>query len=108
MPSPPTMFHRRSSAPNSTFSAAMRMSASLRGVLEVPTGAEAALAGAGDDKDEGIVVIAEALPGVVQLRIHRAVDRIVLMGTVVSERHPRPAANAYPLTAAITGLKMSA
>ena len=28
MPSPPTMFQRRSSAPNSAFSAAMRMSAS--------------------------------------------------------------------------------
>ena len=52
MPSPPTMFQRRSSAPNSAFSAAMRMSAS----------------------------------------------------SAVSS----PAANAYPFTAAITGLKMSA
>ena len=45
------------------------------------------LAGAGDDQHERVVVVAEALPGVVQLGVHRAVDRVVLVGPVVGERH---------------------
>jgi hypothetical protein len=60
--------------------------AQLGSGLQVPAGAEGGLAGTGDDQHEGVVVVSEVLPGVVQLCIHRPVDGVVLMGTVVGQR----------------------
>ena len=130
------MFQRRSTAPNSAFSAAMRMSASSafsspaakrvsvhrgdhrlehvdaagvpalagvreqaatvgvpiagigrsRGVGQVPAGAEGGVARAGDHEHERRVVVAEALPRVVQLPVHRPVDGVVLLRPVVGQR----------------------
>jgi hypothetical protein len=57
----------------------------LAGVLQVPPGAEGGLTGAGDDKHEGIVVVAEALPRVMQLLVHGPADRVVLAGPVVGQ-----------------------
>ena len=62
------------------------------GVREVPAGAER-VAGAGDHQHEGVVVVAEALPGIVELRVHLAADRVALIRAVVGEdgRRGRPA-----------------
>jgi hypothetical protein len=54
-------------------------------LAEVPAGAERRLAGAGDHQHEGVVVVAEALPGVMELLRHRPVDRVVLVGPRVDE-----------------------
>jgi hypothetical protein len=55
-------------------------------VGQVPSGAER-VAGARDDEDERVVVVAEALPRVVQLLVHPAADRVALRGPVVGEDH---------------------
>ena len=55
--------------------------------MQVPSGAERRLARAGDDEDEGALVVAEPLPRVVQLRVHLSVDRVVLIRTVVGQRY---------------------
>ena len=59
-------------------------------VLQIPASAEGRLPGAGDHEDERIIVVAKALPGMVQLRVHRSVDRVVLIRAVVGQRHDMP------------------
>jgi hypothetical protein len=58
----------------------------LRGILQVPAGAEGRLAGAGDDEHERVVVVPKTLPGVVQLLVHDTADRVVLLRPVVGQR----------------------
>jgi len=55
--------------------------------LQVPAGAERRVPCAGDHEDKCLVVVAEALPCVVELAIHHSVDGVVLLGPVVRERH---------------------
>jgi len=108
------MFQRRSSAPNSAFRRDHRLEdvrparvaacarvvveahpegvevahvPQLGGVLEVPSGAEGLLAGARDDEHEAVVLVAKALPRIVQLGIHGAIDGVVLLRAVVRQRH---------------------
>ena len=51
--------------------------ADLGRILEVPSRGERGLARARDDQDEGLVVVAEALPRMVELLGHLAIDRVV-------------------------------
>src|SRR5208283_816979 len=48
------------------------------------------LPGAGDHKDERVVVIAKSLPRMMELRVHRPVYSVVLIRAVVGQRHHMP------------------
>src|ERR1019366_3063656 len=54
------------------------------GIREIPASAEG-LSGSRHDEYERIVVVPKALPGVLELRVHPAVDRVARIGPVVGE-----------------------
>src|SRR5208283_3410645 len=57
----------------------------LGGIREIPASAEG-LSGSRHDEYERIVVVPKALPGVLELRVHPAVDRVALIGPVVGQK----------------------
>ena len=57
----------------------------LGGIREIPASAEG-LSSSRHDEYERIVVVPKALPGVLELRVHPAVDRVALIGPVVGQK----------------------